>query len=255
MYDILGLFLRISYFDKLELVWTPPTVLSWLNVCVVNWDNVCHTHALLKYIHTQSGQFNEDMIPTVGFNMRKVTKGNVTIKVSVKVFNTQYMVECDENNFLVPKLPYACTLSIFFSLLLICIYDYDVDCFWYTWACRFTWVLKMHVIGSMYLNRHLHMYMYPGVSTLYSSSQNYMYLGHVYIYMYLGIDTCWRVEFWYFSVVLADMKWWKFLFLTTSLVRNWFCQCWLNALVLLRAVKLSHGISIYSCTHWDMRSC
>uniref|UniRef100_A0A182VGZ6 Uncharacterized protein n=1 Tax=Anopheles merus TaxID=30066 RepID=A0A182VGZ6_ANOME len=28
-----------------------------------------------------SGQFCEDMIPTVGFNMRKVTKGNVTIKV------------------------------------------------------------------------------------------------------------------------------------------------------------------------------
>lgn len=30
---------------------------------------------------SQSGQFSEDMIPTVGFNMRKVTKGNVTIKV------------------------------------------------------------------------------------------------------------------------------------------------------------------------------
>lgn len=29
----------------------------------------------------QSGQFSEDMIPTVGFNMRKITKGNVTIKV------------------------------------------------------------------------------------------------------------------------------------------------------------------------------
>jgi ADP-ribosylation factor-like protein 8 len=28
-----------------------------------------------------SGQFNEDMIPTVGFNMRKVTKGSVTIKL------------------------------------------------------------------------------------------------------------------------------------------------------------------------------
>ena len=28
-----------------------------------------------------SGQFNEDMIPTVGFNMRKVSKGNVTIKI------------------------------------------------------------------------------------------------------------------------------------------------------------------------------
>ncbi|KAG6461080.1 hypothetical protein O3G_MSEX012416, partial [Manduca sexta] len=29
-----------------------------------------------------SGQFSEDMIPTVGFNMRKITKGNVTIKAS-----------------------------------------------------------------------------------------------------------------------------------------------------------------------------
>mmetsp|Transcript_11696 Transcript_11696/g.13235 ORF Transcript_11696/g.13235 Transcript_11696/m.13235 type:complete len:187 (+) Transcript_11696:51-611(+) len=28
-----------------------------------------------------SGQFNQDMIPTVGFNMKKVTKGNVTIKL------------------------------------------------------------------------------------------------------------------------------------------------------------------------------
>jgi len=28
-----------------------------------------------------SGQFNEDMIPTVGFNMKKITKGNVTIKL------------------------------------------------------------------------------------------------------------------------------------------------------------------------------
>jgi len=27
------------------------------------------------------GQFCEDMIPTVGFNMRKVTKGNVSIKI------------------------------------------------------------------------------------------------------------------------------------------------------------------------------
>lgn len=29
----------------------------------------------------QSGQFSEDMIPTVGFNMRKISKGNVTIKM------------------------------------------------------------------------------------------------------------------------------------------------------------------------------
>lgn len=39
---------------------------------------------LKKYVlfFTQSGQFSEDMIPTVGFNMRKITKGNVTIKVA-----------------------------------------------------------------------------------------------------------------------------------------------------------------------------
>lgn len=28
-----------------------------------------------------TGQFQEDLIPTVGFNMRKVTKGGVTIKL------------------------------------------------------------------------------------------------------------------------------------------------------------------------------
>lgn len=28
-----------------------------------------------------SGAFSEDMIPTVGFNMRKITKGNVTMKM------------------------------------------------------------------------------------------------------------------------------------------------------------------------------
>lgn len=41
------------------------------------WVYVCDDFFILF----QSGQFNEDMIPTVGFNMRKVTKGNVTIKV------------------------------------------------------------------------------------------------------------------------------------------------------------------------------
>uniref|UniRef100_A0A663LTB6 ADP ribosylation factor like GTPase 8A n=1 Tax=Athene cunicularia TaxID=194338 RepID=A0A663LTB6_ATHCN len=34
-----------------------------------------------KGLGSPSGQFNEDMIPTVGFNMRKITKGNVTIKL------------------------------------------------------------------------------------------------------------------------------------------------------------------------------
>ena len=34
-----------------------------------------------RHTTAQSGSFSEDMIPTVGFNMRKVTKGNVVIKV------------------------------------------------------------------------------------------------------------------------------------------------------------------------------
>lgn len=38
-------------------------------------------HSNNSCFHLQSGQFSEDMIPTVGFNMRKITKGNVTIKV------------------------------------------------------------------------------------------------------------------------------------------------------------------------------
>ncbi|XP_053463248.1 ADP-ribosylation factor-like protein 8A isoform X1 [Nycticebus coucang] len=36
---------------------------------------------LTQKLEEESGQFNEDMIPTVGFNMRKITKGNVTIKL------------------------------------------------------------------------------------------------------------------------------------------------------------------------------
>jgi ADP-ribosylation factor-like protein 8 len=41
--------------------------------------NYCFLNAFFFVL--QSGQFSEDMIPTVGFNMRKITKGNVTIKV------------------------------------------------------------------------------------------------------------------------------------------------------------------------------
>ena len=52
------------------------------------WDFLfpyAYMYIILKFSFLsffKSGQFNEDMIPTVGFNMRKVTKGNVTIKVS-----------------------------------------------------------------------------------------------------------------------------------------------------------------------------
>lgn len=43
--------------------------------------NVEPTNKIFISSTSQSGQFKEDMIPTVGFNMKKVTKGNVTIKL------------------------------------------------------------------------------------------------------------------------------------------------------------------------------
>ena len=70
----------------------------------------------------QSGQFNEDMIPTVGFNMRKVTKGNVTIKVSAcalsvySVLTKQWMViDC-------------AMLSVFSMPTCTCIFPQHVSC-------------------------------------------------------------------------------------------------------------------------------
>lgn len=47
----------------------------------VTHPTITHTKELTTVRHTQSGSFQEDMIPTVGFNMKKVTKGNVTIKM------------------------------------------------------------------------------------------------------------------------------------------------------------------------------
>ena len=37
------------------------------------------THRIMT--HSASGNYSEDLIPTVGFNMRKVQKGNVSIKI------------------------------------------------------------------------------------------------------------------------------------------------------------------------------
>lgn len=73
------------------------TSLLIVYICIQYMPIPPHTHALNHFNHQnsysfirndfyvcisfQSGHFSEDMIPTVGFNMRKVTKGNVTIKV------------------------------------------------------------------------------------------------------------------------------------------------------------------------------
>ena len=45
--------------------------------------NAAGKTSLVNVIAT--GHFSEDMIPTVGFNMRKVTKGNVSIKARAQL--------------------------------------------------------------------------------------------------------------------------------------------------------------------------
>ncbi|KVI03103.1 Small GTPase superfamily [Cynara cardunculus var. scolymus] len=49
-----------------------------------------------------TGGYSEDMIPTVGFNMRKVTKGNVTIKLwdlgGQRRFRTMYVVDAADRD-------------------------------------------------------------------------------------------------------------------------------------------------------------
>ena len=55
-------------------------------LCFIVWfygHDIVITKTMTFTFSVQSGRFVEDMIPTVGFNMRKVTKGNVTIKVCV----------------------------------------------------------------------------------------------------------------------------------------------------------------------------
>ncbi|KAG6392704.1 hypothetical protein SASPL_146928 [Salvia splendens] len=62
---------------------------SLVNAITVSVDNMpidglvvfLKSLVLLMFVFIQTGGYTEDSIPTVGFNMRKVTKGNVTIKL------------------------------------------------------------------------------------------------------------------------------------------------------------------------------
>lgn len=80
---------------------------TMLFMWLLNQMKPCRPHFLtcfpLSYVcHVQSGQFSEDMIPTVGFNMRKVTKGNVTIKVSQKTHRQLFCFQCSSEIHLTP---------------------------------------------------------------------------------------------------------------------------------------------------------
>ncbi|XP_076448031.1 ADP-ribosylation factor-like protein 8A isoform X1 [Babylonia areolata] len=70
--------MSLSFFQRLlnwwrRLFWKAPTDMTFVGLHNAGKSTLVHVLA--------SGQFNEDMIPTVGFNMRKITKGNVTIKL------------------------------------------------------------------------------------------------------------------------------------------------------------------------------
>jgi hypothetical protein len=64
------------------------------------------------------------MIPTVGFNMRKVTKGNVTIKVEISVllFTRSFGISVDNHAFeicgrdIAEELMRLCKISDFFLI-------------------------------------------------------------------------------------------------------------------------------------------
>lgn len=65
----------------------------------------------------QSGHFSEDMIPTVGFNMRKVSKGNVTIKVffpSLVVTLNQSSLSIKENMIMQLLIEFLVNIVFFF---------------------------------------------------------------------------------------------------------------------------------------------
>lgn len=79
--------------------------------------SVCFKRNIHFWLCFQSGHFSEDMIPTVGFNMRKVSKGNVTIKVlfpSLVVKLKQYSPSVKGNNETVNRI--SCKYSVFFKL-------------------------------------------------------------------------------------------------------------------------------------------
>ncbi|XP_073125119.1 ADP-ribosylation factor-like protein 8a [Henckelia pumila] len=75
------------YRDQLEAMGLWEAFLNWLRslffkqemeLSLIGLQNAGKT-SLVNVVAT--GGYSEDMIPTVGFNMRKVTKGNVTIKL------------------------------------------------------------------------------------------------------------------------------------------------------------------------------
>ncbi|KAL6219424.1 hypothetical protein ACLB2K_007183 [Fragaria x ananassa] len=66
-----------------------------MELSLVGLQNAGKT-SLLNAIAT--GGYSEDMIPTVGFNMRKVTKGNVTIKVWDLGGQRRYVVDAADRD-------------------------------------------------------------------------------------------------------------------------------------------------------------
>lgn len=100
------------------------TIQTYKNLCEVvlkhtdifTQKSVCFKRNIHFWLCFQSGHFSEDMIPTVGFNMRKVSKGNVTIKVlfpSLVLKLNQNSPSVKGNNVTVNRI--SCEYSVFLN--------------------------------------------------------------------------------------------------------------------------------------------
>ncbi|OBZ71572.1 ADP-ribosylation factor-like protein 8B, partial [Grifola frondosa] len=60
----------------------PYGILLYITVSVVQWLTRKKASGKTSFVHVLgSGQWSEDVVPTVAFNLRKVRKGNVTLKI------------------------------------------------------------------------------------------------------------------------------------------------------------------------------
>lgn len=94
----------------------------------------------------QSGQFSEDMIPTVGFNMRKITKGNVTIKVGSSIpcfcvlllcrYHPTITCNFEKKCFLIMFIRFCCTLQQYNVSWCHC--EFSHNWHWLEWKMK-TW--------------------------------------------------------------------------------------------------------------------
>lgn len=125
--------------------WASSTTTVWWWCDTQSWPaEVCVSKKCVFVL--QSGQFSEDMIPTVGFNMRKITKGNVTIKVGSSIpcfcvlllcrFHPTITCNFEKKCFLIMFIRFCCTLQQYNVSWCHC--EFSHNWHWLEWKMK-TW--------------------------------------------------------------------------------------------------------------------